>query len=51
MQKEQHSKKPAQGNGHDDLIDSHEFLSSGFVLSLVCMIVGIPGFMVHIMKE
>lgn len=28
MRKEHHSKKPAQGNGHDDLVDSHEFLSS-----------------------
>lgn len=28
MRKEQHPKKPAQGSGHDDLVDSHEFLSS-----------------------
>jgi hypothetical protein len=28
MRKEQHSKKSAQGSGQDDLVDSHEFLSS-----------------------
>jgi hypothetical protein len=28
MRKEQHSKKAAQGNGHDDLVDSRDFLSS-----------------------
>jgi hypothetical protein len=33
------------------MIQSAQYSTRGFVLSLVCMVVGIPAFMFHIMKE